>query len=74
MAIAIVTSMSTTIQTRKRTANLLKELMKKTGAKSYDEVIAALAKEKLKVPKSMFGSNPSLKPFTEEEESQFHEF
>lgn len=65
--------MSTTIQTSKKTAQLLKELMKKTGARSYDEVIATLAKEKLNVPKSMFGSNPKLKPFTEEEESQFHE-
>lgn len=66
--------MSTTIQTSKKTAQLLRELMRKTGARSYDELIASLAKEKLKIPKSMFGSNPKLGSFTEEEESQFHEF
>ena len=65
--------MSTTIQTSKKTAQLLRELMKKTGAASYDEVISSLAREKLSVPKSMFGSNPKLKPFTEEDESHFHE-
>ena len=65
--------MSTTIQTTKKTAQLLRELMKKTGAASYDEVISSLAREKLSVPKSMFGSNPRLKPFTEEDESHFHE-
>jgi pyridoxal/pyridoxine/pyridoxamine kinase len=65
--------MSTTIQTSKKTAQLLRELMKKTGARNYDEIIAAMAREKLKVPKSMFGSNPKLKAFTEGEESHFHE-
>lgn len=73
IAITMVGPMSTTIQTRKKTAQLLRELMKKTGAKSYDEIIASLAKEKLQVPKSMFGSNPKLRAFTQKEESQFHE-
>lgn len=31
--------MSTTIQTTKKTAQLLRELMKKTGAKSYDRFV-----------------------------------
>ena len=65
--------MSTTIQTSKKTAQLLRELMKKTGAKSYDEVIAAMAREKLSVPKSMFGSNPRLGHFTEKDELESHE-
>jgi hypothetical protein len=65
--------MSTTIQTSKKTAQLLRELMKKTGAKSYDEVIAGMAREKLSVPKSMFGSNPKLGRFTEKDEMEPHE-
>ena len=72
MVLTIV-SMSTTIQTTKKTAQLLKELMKKTGAKSYDEVIASMAREKLKVPKSMFGSNPRLGHFAEKDELESHE-
>jgi len=35
--------MSTTIQTSKKTAQLLRDLMKKTGAKSYVEFISAMA-------------------------------
>ena len=72
MIMAIVTSVSTTIQASKKTAQLLRELMKKTGAKSYDEVIAAMAREKLSVPKSMFGSNPRLGHFTEKDELESH--
>ena len=72
MVMAITMVMSTTIQTSKKTAQLLRELMKKTGAKSYDEVIAAMAREKLSVPKSMFGSNPRLGHFTEKDELESH--
>ncbi len=74
MAMAVTIMMSTTIQTSKKTAQLLRELMKKTGAKSYDEVVASLAREKLSVPKSMFGSNPRLGHFTEKDELESHEF
>jgi hypothetical protein len=73
MAIVMAMVMSTTIQTSKKTAQLLRELMRKTGAKSYDEVIAAMAREKLSVPKSMFGSNPKLGHFTERDELESHE-
>ena len=65
--------MSTTIQTSKKTAQLLRDLMKKTGAKSYDELIFAMAREKLDIPKSLFGSNPKLRPFTDEDETKSHE-
>lgn len=64
---------STTIQTSKKTAQLLRDLMKKTGAKNYDEIIASLAREKLRVPKSMFGSNPKLGHFTAADELESHE-
>jgi hypothetical protein len=70
---AIVIDMSTTIQTSKKTAQQLREIMKKKGAKSYDEVISALIKESQLVPSSLFGSNRRLKPFTAEDEAEFHE-
>lgn len=47
--------------------------MKKTGAKSYDEVINTLVREKLNVPKSFFASNPRLTSFTDKDEMQSHE-
>ena len=65
--------MSTTIQTSKKTAQQLREIMKKTGAKSYDETIRELIKERQSIPDSLFGSNPRLKPFTAQEEAEFHE-
>jgi hypothetical protein len=71
MAMAII--MSTTIQTSKKTAQQLREIMKKTGAKTYDEIIRELIKERQSIPSSLFGSNPRLKPFTTKEEAEFHE-
>jgi hypothetical protein len=65
--------MSTTIQTSKKTAQQLREIMKKTGAKSYDETIRELIKDRQSIPDSLFGSNPRLKPFTAQEEAEFHE-
>jgi hypothetical protein len=71
MAMAII--MSTTIQTRKKTAQQLREIMKKMGAQTYDEIIRELIKEKLSSPSSLFGSNPRLKRFAAEEEAEFHD-
>ena len=65
--------MSTTIQTTKKTAQQLREIMRETNAKSYDEVISELIRERRPIPKSMYGSNPRLKPFGREEEGEFHE-
>jgi hypothetical protein len=73
MAIAITIVMSTTIQVSKRTARILRELMKKVNAKSYDELIRAMIKGKYEVKDSLFGSNPNLTSFREEEEAEFHE-
>ncbi|MCD6465621.1 hypothetical protein J7L27_04570 [Candidatus Bathyarchaeota archaeon] len=47
--------------------------MKKLNAKNYDEVIRLLIKEKYGIKNSLFGSNPRLAPFKEEEEAEFHE-
>jgi hypothetical protein len=65
--------MSTTIQVSKRTARILKEIMKKTNAKSYDELIRTMIKERYEIKNSLFGSNPKLTSFKEEEEAEFHE-
>ncbi|MCD6409424.1 MAG: hypothetical protein J7L98_03665 [Candidatus Verstraetearchaeota archaeon] len=65
--------MSTTIQVSRRTLQLLSMLKKKMKAQSYDELLLKLAMEKLNLPQSMFGSNPKLASFTEEEEAEFHE-
>ena len=65
--------MSTTIQTSKKTAQQLREIMQKTGAKTYDEIIRELIKERGSSPSSLFGSNPRLKSFTAKEEAEFHD-
>ncbi len=50
--------------------NMLKERL---SVKSYDELIRMMALEKLNLPKSMFGVNPRLSSFKEEDEAEFHE-
>ncbi|MEM2912981.1 MAG: hypothetical protein QXR06_01410 [Candidatus Bathyarchaeia archaeon] len=47
--------------------------MKKMNFKTYDDLIKALIREKWGVKDSLFGSNPRLTPFKEEEEAEFHE-
>ena len=64
--------MSTTIQVSKKTLQLLSILKEKLSAKSYDELLRKMALEKLGIT-SMFGSNPRLSPFKEEDEAEFHE-
>lgn len=65
--------MATTIQVSRKTRQLLDTLKKKLSAKSYDEVLQKLIAEKMAIPTSMFGSNPKLSSFKEEEEAEFHE-
>jgi hypothetical protein len=60
---------TTTIQTSKKTAQKLRELMKETGAKSYDEVISRLIGDRYHIPVSLFGSNPNLAPLTKSDET-----
>jgi hypothetical protein len=65
--------MKTTIQLNKKTVQILKDLMRKMNAKTYDDVIRALIRDKYEIKDSFFGSNPKLAPFKEEEEAEFHE-
>ena len=64
---SIAITMETTIQLNKQTVQVLKDMKKKSGMKSYDELINSLIRKQKKTSKSMFGSNPRLDPFTEEE-------
>lgn len=52
---------------------MLNMLKRKLSARSYDELLRKIAAEKLNIPVSLFGFNPKLKPFKEEEEAEFHE-
>ncbi len=65
--------MKTTIQVSKKTVRILKELMKRINVKTYDELIRIMVCEKYKVRNSLFGSNPNLTPFKEEDEAELHE-
>lgn len=65
--------MATTIQVSRKTKQLLDMMKRRMSAKSYDEVLRKLIAEKMGMPVSLFGSNPRLTPFSEEEEAEFHE-
>jgi hypothetical protein len=66
--------METTLQLDKSTVQILKDMKKKSGARSYDEVIRVLILKERKVPKSIFGSNPRLGPFKEEDRAEIREY
>lgn len=63
--------MNTTIQIDKATVQLLGRLKKKYGADSYKEVIRRLAEKEMKLPKSLFGADPDMKPFKREHDDHF---
>ena len=69
----VVTLMPTTVQVNESTLQMLNKAKKEMGAKSHDEVIKKLLTERKKIPCSMFGSNPKLSSFTQEDEAEFHE-
>lgn len=66
--------MATTIQLHEHTVQLLKELKRKFGTRSYDEVVNRLIFRHSKMPKSMFGSNPRLTPFREDDRIKLREY
>jgi predicted CopG family antitoxin len=66
--------METSIQLNKQTVQVLKDMKKKFGMKSYDELINSLIQKQKKTPKSMFGSNPDFPPFTEEDRFTAREY
>lgn len=59
--------MPTTIQVSDSTKRILEMLKEKEKADSYDAVISKIAKEKLKLPKSMFG-RVKLTPYSREKD------
>ena len=69
----MVKDLATTVQVDEKTLQMLNEAKKEMKAKSHDEVIKRLLTERKKIPRSMFGSNPKLSSFTEEDRAQFHE-
>ena len=65
--------MATTVQVSEKTLQILNRLKKETGVKSLDLVIRELIGERRKIPRSMFGSNPRLRPFSRRDEAESHE-
>ena len=65
--------MATTVQVSDKTLQILNKLKNETGLKSHDEVIRELIAERRKLPKSMFCSNPKLRPFSARDETESHE-
>ena len=65
--------MPTTVQIAEKTLQMLNKLKEEMKARSHDEVIKALISERKRIPRSMFGSNPRLKPFSKKDEAKFHE-
>jgi len=64
---------ATTVQVDEKTLQMLNKLKEEMKARSHDEVIKTLISERKKIPRSMFGSNRKLKPFSVEDEAEFHE-
>jgi len=65
--------MPTTVQVSEKTLQMLNKLKEELRARSHEEVIKTLISERKKIPSSMFGSNPRLKPFSHKDEGEFHE-
>jgi hypothetical protein len=65
--------LTTSVQVSERTLQLLNKLKREEGLKSLDQVIRELVAERGKIPKSMFGSNPRLRIFTNKDEAESHE-
>ncbi len=65
--------MTTSVQVSEKTIQLLDKLKKELGARSFDQVIRDLITERKKIPRSMFGSNTRLRPFSSKEEAESHE-
>ena len=65
--------MPTTVQVDEKTLQLLNKLKEEMKARSHDEVIKTLISERKRIPRSMFGTNPKLKPFLKKDEAECHE-
>ena len=69
----MVVMVPTTVQIAEKTLQMLNKMKEEMKARSHDEVIKTLISERKKIPHSMFGSNPKLKPFSKKDEAEFHE-
>jgi len=63
----------TTVQVDEKTLQMLNKIKKETNAVSHNQVIKTLILERKNIPCSMFGSNRKIKPFTKEDEAEFHD-
>ncbi len=63
---------TTTIQVSKSTVSMLERVKRKYGVKSYDKAILKMAGKEVRIPKSMFGIDPKMKPF-KRDENDFHD-
>ena len=65
--------LTTSVQISERTLQLLNKLKREKGLSSLDQVIRGLIAERVKIPKSMFGSNPKLRSLTSKDEAESRE-
>jgi hypothetical protein len=61
------------VQVDEKTLQMLNKIKKETNAVSHNQVIKTLILERKNIPCSMFGSNRKIKPFTKEDEAEFHD-
>ena len=64
--------MSTTVEVKRSTLQMLEELKRKFKARSIDETIRKLIVRVQGVPESKFGAHPQMKPFTSRDEATDH--
>ena len=60
----------TTIQVQRETLDRLRHLKAELRAATYDDVLQSLLRHRRRIPESMLGAHPKLKPFAHEKE--FH--
>ena len=65
--------METTISIKESTAQMLAQIKRKMNMRSMDEVIVEIVRKAEDLPKTRFGSQPTLKSFKREERAKFHE-
>ena len=66
--------MATTIQVQESTRQMLDKIKQRGSWNSFDDVIVDLAREKLKVPKSLFGKGKGkVSSFKREDRLKFRE-
>ncbi len=72
MVIIITITMATTVQINESTRQMLERIKDMDNIPTFDQVISELAKERIKVPKSLFGKG-KITRFKKEDKLKFHE-